>query len=510
MELQLPSLPFLAAIALILIVALKRRFDKSKDPYSNKPLPPGPWQLPIIGSLHHLSGGLPHHRLRDLALKNPSPLMLIRLGEVNTIVVSSREGAEEVMKVHDANFASRPVLIAAQIVGYNCTNIGFSPYGNYYKQLRKICTVELLSLKRVKSFGPVRAEEMGNMIRDVSAVAKEGEICNVSLTVKNLTSTIVSRAAFGKKNHNNQKFLKIAKQALQIVAGFCIVDSFPSFKYLDVLSGIRRKLEDIHRQLDVIFDDILRDHQLDRANGKVDQKDEDIVDVLLRIREEGDLELPLTLDNIKAVILDLFLGGTETSAAIIEWAMSELLRKPKELEKVQNEIRQIMKGRNKLEESDVAEFHCLKLAVKETFRLHPPGPMLVPRVAEKTCEILGYKIPAGTRVMINVYALGRDPRYWEDCESFKPERFMNNPIDFKGGNFEFLPFGAGRRSCPGMDFGLASVEFALANLLFYFDWKLPHGMKPGDLDMTETSGASATRKTELKLLVTQRVSLPDN
>lgn len=204
----------------------------------------------------------------------------------------------------------------------------------------------------------------------------------------------------------------------------------------------------------------------------------------------------------------MFVGGTDTVSTALEWAMTELIRNPEVMKRAQNELREAVKEGTTLEESDVQGLNYLKLVIKETMRLHIPGPLVAPRVAKETCEVLGFKIPAGTRVIINAWALARDPKYWEDAESFKPERFDGSSFDFKGAKFEYLPFGAGRRMCPGIQFGMANAELALAQLLFYFDWELPHGMRPEDVDMTENFGSTASRKTDLFLLATPRILLP--
>ena len=203
----------------------------------------------------------------------------------------------------------------------------------------------------------------------------------------------------------------------------------------------------------------------------------------------------------------MLVGGTENSSIVIEWAMSELMRNPKIMEKAQKEVMEELKGKNRIQETDIVELNYLKSIVKETLRLHPPISLIL-RMCTKTCEVLGYEIEAGTPVLVNAWAINRDPQYWEEAESFRPERFEGKSIDFKGGNFEYLPFGAGRRICPGTEFGLATVHLSLAQLLLYFDWKLPDGRKPEELDMSETYGVTVTRKTELKLLATPRIPIP--
>ncbi|CAL9764783.1 unnamed protein product, partial [Musa acuminata subsp. burmannicoides] len=164
---------------------------------------------------------------------------------------------------------------------------------------------------------------------------------------------------------------------------------------------------------------------------------------------------------MKAMMLDMLGGASETSAGIME-AMSELMKNPRVMRRLSETVRN---GKViKVTEKDINGMNYLKLVIKETLRLHPPVPLLLPRECRETCEVLGYQIPEKTRVFVNVWALGRDPRYWDNPTEFEPERFerRNSMVDFKGTNFEFLPFGAGRRICPGMSFGLKSIELSLA------------------------------------------------
>ncbi|OAY81615.1 Premnaspirodiene oxygenase, partial [Ananas comosus] len=295
------------------------------------------------------------------------------------------------------------------------------------------------------------------------------------------------------------RFLVIIREAVVLPPVSVPSDLFPSLRSLDVM--MTRKIAKIHGEMDAIINDTIQDHQrgrqrLDGGGG------------LVGSREQKDLEVPITLENVKAVMLDMFAAGTETSSTLTEWVMSELIKNPNIMAKAQQEVREAFKEKDKIEEHDISKLNYLQLIIKETLRLHPSVPLLVPRVCQETCSILGYTVPAGTRVVINAWALGREPKYWEDPEKFMPERFEGNSIDYKGSNFAFLPFGAGRRICPGITFGLATVEFALAELLFYFDWKLPCDMKIEDLDMTETLGITAPRKEPLHLIAIPRISLP--
>lgn len=200
------------------------------------------------------------------------------------------------------------------------------------------------------------------------------------------------------------------------------------------------------------------------------------------------------------ILKDVFGGGSETSSTTITWAMAEMIKNPRIMEKVQAEVREVFNKEGKPNESGIEKLKYLKCVVKETLRLHPPGALLLPRECGQACEIKGYNIPFKSKVIINAWAIGRDPNHWTEAERFNPERFVENSVDFKGNNFEFIPFGAGRRICPGINFGLINVEFPLALLMYHFDWKLPNGMKNEDLDMTETFGAAVTRKDDLYLI----------
>ena len=181
--------------------------------------------------------------------------------------------------------------------------------------------------------------------------------------------------------------------------------------------------------------------------------------------------------------------------------MSELLRNPRVMQKAQTEVRQVLQGRRNLDETYVHKLDYLKLVVKETLRLHPPG-ALVSRESREKCEISGYEIPSNTKVILNIWAIGRDPEYWIDADCFWPERFHGSSIDFKGTNYEFIPFGGGRRICPGMSFALAIVELVLSQLLFHFNWKLPSDIKLEELDMSESLGFTYRRRNDLFVIAT--------
>ena len=200
------------------------------------------------------------------------------------------------------------------------------------------------------------------------------------------------------------------------------------------------------------------------------------------------------------LVQDIFIAGGETSSTTLEWVFSEMLKNPRVLKRAQAEVREVFGSKGYVEEKALQELKFLKAVIKETLRLHPPGPLLAPRECGETCEINGYTIPAGTQVHVNAWAIGRDPRHWSEAEKFYPERFLDCPIDYKGSYFEFIPFGAGKRICPGISFALTNIELPLAQLLYYFDWELPFGVSPENFDMTEAFGTSVRRKNDLLVI----------
>ena len=201
----------------------------------------------------------------------------------------------------------------------------------------------------------------------------------------------------------------------------------------------------------------------------------------------------------------MFSAGSEASSGTIEWAMTELVRNPRAMKKARAELREALKGKSKVEEKDIEGLVYLRPVVKETLRTHPPATLFA-RESRERCEIAGYEIPAKTKVVVNAWAIGRDPGYWTEAERFEPERFLEGrDIDFHGTSFEYVPFGGGRRVCPGISFALSTVELALSQLLYHFDWEIPNGGKPEELDATELFGLTCRRKNDLCLIPVVRI-----
>ncbi|WVZ79261.1 hypothetical protein U9M48_026863 [Paspalum notatum var. saurae] len=503
----LPLLLALLAVASFLWLsraALRRRGGRPQ-------LPPSPWALPVIGHLHHLAGALPHRAMRDLAARH-GPLMLLRLGGLPVVVASSAAAARELMRARDLDFATRPVTRMVRLaIPAGAEGIIFAPYGEGWRQLRKVCTVELLSARRVQSFRHVREEEAGRLVRAVAASATAPPV-NLSALLSAYAADSSVRAIVGSRFKDRDTFLGMLERGLKLFAKMSLPDLYPSSRLAMFVSRMPGRMTR-HRQEVVAFMDALVQEHEERSRASADgDRDEDLLDVLLRIQRDGDLQFPLTTDNIKSVVgsdeiwpyhavQDLFAGGSETAATTLEWIMAELMRNPPVMHKAQDEVRRALAGRQRVTEDDLGDLHYMRLVIKEALRLHPPVPLLLPRECRRTCQVLGFDVPVGTMVFVNAWAIARDPSYWDMPESFVPERFQDGKIDFKGTDFEYIPFGAGRRMCPGMAFGLVNLELALASLLYHFDWELPVGTEAAaDIDMTEEMGVTARRLQDLLLV----------
>ncbi|CAK8565717.1 unnamed protein product [Lathyrus sativus] len=472
---------------------------RSKAKKTNSKLPPGPRKLPLIGNIHQL-GALPHQSLAKLAHQY-GPLMHMQLGELSCIVISSQEMAKEVMKTHDLNFANRPPLLAAEIITYGYKGMTFSPHGSYWRQMRKICTMELLSQNRVDSFRLQREEELAKFVKDI--ILSEGSSINLSEKIDSLAYGLTSRTAFGAEIEGKEKYRKLMKDVSKMAGGFSVADLFPSIGILQVLTGLRKKIEKLHSEMDEILENVVRSHREKNLERRDEEETgEDLVDVLLKLQKHGDLEHPLTDTVIKATILDIFSAGSDTTFTTLEWAMSELIKNSNTMKKAQAEIRKVYNKKGYVDEKSLHKLEYLKSVIKETLRLHAPVSLLLPRQCSEKCEINGYEIPAKSKVIVNAWSVSRDSKYWNEPMKFSPERFIDSEVDYKGVDFQFIPFGAGRRMCPGITFGIANLEISLASLLFYFDWKIPNGAKADELDMNESFGLNVRRKHDLWLVPT--------
>ncbi|KAK2992724.1 hypothetical protein RJ640_025227 [Escallonia rubra] len=460
-------------------------------------LPPSPPKLPIIGNLHQL-GKLPHYSLWKLSHKY-GPVMLMRLGRVPTLIVSTPATAKEVLKTHDLDCCTRPLSNSQKKISYNFLDLAFSPYGEYWREMRKLCVVELFTNKRVQSFWYVREAEVAHMI---SKIAKSyPNPVEMSDLCFNLTNSVICRIAFGTSHRSNQfeygELKGVIDDAMAVLSGFAAADFFPSMGWLiDVIMGQHSRIERCFKNFDAFFQKVIDEH-LDPARPTPDH--EDITDAMLGLAERTTI-IKLNNQHMKAVLVDIFLGAVDTSSVTMVWVMAELIKNPRVMKKVQAEIRSCIGKKPKVDESELDKLKYFKLVVKETLRLHPPASLLIPHETIRHFKLNGYDILPKTRVIVNAWAIGRDPEMWENPNEFYPERFEGKSVDYKGQNFEFLPFGSGRRMCPGINMGLMSVEFTVANLLHCFDWELPAGMKSEELNMDEEFGLNIRKRVPLYLV----------
>ncbi|XP_057974549.1 6,7,8-trihydroxycoumarin synthase-like isoform X2 [Malania oleifera] len=453
--------------------------------------PPGPPGLPLVGNLHQLNTSAPHIRLHRLSSKY-GPLMSLTLGSVPAVVISSARVAKEVLKTHDLAVSGRPSMIGQQKLSYSGRDLAFSPHGDYWREVRKICMLHLFSTKKVLSFRSVREEEISRTLEKISELSFSSKPVNLSEMMMCLTNSIICRIGFGKR-YEESRFEELLNETQAMLASFFVSDYFPVVGWwVDRASGLFGRLEKNWRELDLFYQKVIEEH-LDPERPK--PQEEDITDVLLRLRKDD-----FTLDHIKALLMNVLVAGTDTSAASIIWIMTQLVKNPRVMNTTQNELRNSIKKKNLINEDDLQKLPYLKAVVKEAFRLHPVAPMLVPREAIQKFTLDTYEIEPNTIILVNAWAIGRDCDAWENPEEFLPERFLESSIDFKGQDFGLIPFGTGRRLCPGMHLGVLTVELALANLLYFFDWELPQGMKKEDIDMDMIPGITMHKKIPLHLL----------
>lgn len=405
------------------------------------------------------------------------------------------------------------------MLSYDFLDVAFSPYSDYWREMRKLFILELLSMRRVQSFAYARAAEVDRLVASLAAAAGSSSsphhpgapVVDLSEKLYALFDGIVGTVAFGKMYGSAQfersSFQRVMEDTLRVLGSFTFEDFFPASRLArcaDALTGAAARRRHIFRQIDRFFDSVIDKHlEPERLQAGVQ---EDMVDALVKMwREKDDEAVGLTRAHIKGILLDTFSGGIDTCSVTMIWIMSELMRNPKVMRKAQAEVRGLVENKTRVDEEDVKKLRYLKMVVKENFRLHPPGTLLIPRETMQRCVIGGYDVLPGTRVFVNVWAMGRDPSIWDDPEEFRPERFEGSHVDFRGSDFELLPFGSGRRSCPAVAMGVANVELALANLLYCFDWELPQGMREEDIDMEETGQLVFRKMVPLCLVPIKRV-----
>ncbi|XP_024520383.1 cytochrome P450 71A1-like [Selaginella moellendorffii] len=476
---------FLSWIAWSLFFAPRTRIYRGN-------LPPSPgFALPIIGHLH-LLGKLPHVSFIELA-ERYGPCLMLKLGSYPCLLISSPEFAREALKVNDIAFSSRPSLAASRILGDNAAGILWAPYGQQWRNLRKLCSLELLTSRRIEESRPVRAAEVAAAMARAKEISKAGICVNLTSLLADLTFDIMRVCVTG-SSESSRSSAGVYKRAMKesFVAGgeVHVGDYVPWLWWLDLAKVARMKR--VHGEIDDIIQKEIDEHRGNSSGS------DDFITATLR-----NDEICRTDRDRKGLISDVIGGGTDTSALTVEWAMAELINNPRSLERAQDELLQTF-GKNSLVEEDrLEELEFLTAVVKETLRLHPPAPILIYETTHE-CQLERYTIPPKTRVFINIYGIARSEASWSDPLAFKPERFLGSgAIDVRGRDFEVLPFGSGRRGCPGIQLGFTMVMLVLANMLHGFHWSLPPGLSR--LDMSEESGLTIPRAIPLELLAVPRL-----
>ncbi|CAI9109285.1 OLC1v1009086C1 [Oldenlandia corymbosa var. corymbosa] len=471
---------------------------------NRNPLPPSPKGLPILGHLH-LLGKNPHQDLHKLSNEH-GPIMHLKFGFVSNIVVSTPHAAEQFLKTNDLVFASRPPHEAAKQISWGQRNLSFAKYGPYWRDMRKLCTLNLLSNLKISSFQSMRKQEIGFFVESLKRAAINREVVDISAEVAALNADMSCLMVLGKKYEDKEfderGFKAVIKEGMQLTATPNLADYFPILGVLD-LQGLKRRMKAIAKVFDGFFEKIIDEHEENPNHG--DRQSDDFVYTMLHLMKSGESGFPFDRRHIKATLLDMLAGSMDTSATVVEWILSELLKHPQVMKKLQKELEEIVGLERMVEESDLDNMKYLDMVVKEAMRLHPVAPLLIPHASVQDCVVDGFHIPKDSRVIVNVWTIGRDPNAWSSPNEFIPERFVGSKLDVKGHDFQLLPFGSGRRGCPGMQLGLTVVRLLVAQLVHCFDWELPDKMLPEDLDMTEEFGLVVTRAKHLMAIPTYRL-----
>ncbi|KFK27778.1 hypothetical protein AALP_AA8G427600, partial [Arabis alpina] len=421
-------------------------------------------------------------------------------GSVSAVVASTPETVKDVLKTFDLECCSRPYMTYAARLSYGLKDLSFCPYSKYWREVRKLTVVELYTAKRVQSFRHVREEEVASFVDFIKESASLENPVDFNKNFLKLSGSVICRLGFGislKGSKLENTYDEVILKAFEALGSFAAADYFPVFgKIIDRITGLHSKCEKVFKEMDSFFDQAINLHLEDESSK------DDIIDLLLKM-ERGEVglgEFQITRNHTKGILMNVLIAGIDTSAQTMTWVMAHLIKNPRVLKKVQAEVREVIKDKGHITEEDIEQLDYLKLVIKETFRINPLVPLLIPREASKDVKIGGYDIPKKTWIHVNVWAIHRSPNVWKDPEAFVPERFMDNETDYKGLNFELLPFGSGRRVCPGMGMGMALVHLALINLLYRFDWKLPEGIEVEDVDLEEAYGLVCPKKVPVQLI----------
>ncbi|OWM70819.1 hypothetical protein CDL15_Pgr014492 [Punica granatum] len=465
-------------------------------------LPPSPFPtLPVLGHLHLLKK--PLHRTLAAISHRHGPVLLLQFGFRRVLVVASPSAAEECLTKNDIIFANRPHLLAGKYLGYNYTSLAWSSYGEHWRNLRRIASLELLSSHRLNNLSGIRAEEVTTLVKRLARKDDQARPVEMKTALFELMMNVMMRMIAGKRYYGEnvaeaeleeaKKFREIVTETFRI-GGATNVGEFLPFLRKIGFKGVEKELQALQVKRDIFMHSLVEQHKREAKSGEdpnpEGEKNKTLIEVLLSLQEsEPEYYKDVT---IRSIMLVLLAAGTDTSAATMEWAMSLLLNHPEVLKKAQAEIDNVVGSDRLVNESDLTRLPYLHCIINETLRMYPAGPLLVPHESSEECHVGGYRVPGDTMLMINLYSIQRDPKYWPDPEKFKPERFEGME-GVKDGH-KMMPFGSGRRGCPGENLALRMVGMTLGSLIQCFEW----GRISEDLvDMTEGTGLTMPKARPL-------------
>lgn len=487
----------LLCLCLVWVLSEALSFIRKKSKTNLLNLPPGPPPLPVIGNLLNL-GSQPHKSLTRLS-HTYGPIIKLQLGYVTTIVVSSPAIAREILQTHDAIFSNRTIPDSITALRQDELGLPWLPVSPLWRNLRKICNLHIFSHKKLESDQHIRHEKVQELVGYVRRSLSTGDAVDIGEAAFKTMVNLLSKTMLSEDLTNPSDSAKDFKDlvwCIMVEAGNPnLADYFPALKKIDP-QGSRRRMTVYFRKVFDVFDGLIEKRLRDRATvGSV--RKNDVLDTLLDAREaKEDVDIFL----IKHFLLDLFVAGTETTSSTLEWALSELLHSPEKLSRAQAELDRVVGKGKPIEESDIAHLPYLQAITKETFRMHPPVPLCLPRKSGLETEIGGFTVPKEAQVLLNLWAIGRDPSIWKDPNVFTPERFLGSDIDVKGQHFELTPFGGGRRICPGLPLALKMLHWMLGSLINSFNWELEGRVKPEDMSMEEKFGITLQRAQPLRVI----------
>ncbi|CAI9101625.1 OLC1v1038993C1 [Oldenlandia corymbosa var. corymbosa] len=464
-------------------------------------VPPGPYQFPIIGNLHQI-GSKPHRSYAKLS-EIYGPIMSVRLGTKQTVVVSSAEIAREVLQKNDQICSSRGIPIVMHSFNHHNVSMVWLPASTRWRNIRKMSKEHIFSTHSLDVSQALRQEKLKELRDYVKSCSSSGKTVDIGEAAFTTSLNLISRTLFSVDfanydTNSSQELRDIVWGVMKNIGTPNVSDYFPVLQPIDP-QGVMRSTNSYFQRLFDIFDGLINERLLIRG-GSSETKKNDVLEALLD--ENMKNESNFNINVLKHMLLDLFIAGTDTTSGTVEWAMAELLRNPEKLLTAKEELKRVIGENGVVQESDISRLPYLQVIVKETFRLHPAAPFLVPHKTNEDVQISGYTIPKDTEILVNAWAIARDEGTWEQAEIFKPERFLESEIDVKGNHFELTPFGAGRRMCPGLPLAYRMVHLMLASFIHNIDWKLEGEIRPQDLDMDELFGLTVQKALPLKAIPT--------